>query len=147
MLDSSVALELHCRDIGDLKGIASEVADFAGEICVWLVQGSMGVGKTTFIKEVCRYLGSADYITSPTFNIINEYRSAEGRPLFHFDFYRLEAETEALDLGVEEYFESGEFCFVEWPEKIPSLYPVKYLYIKITYGSGQQRVFQLLKNE
>lgn len=90
---------------------------------VILFNGEMGAGKTTFIKALCRELGVYDVTSSPTFSLVNEYVSDAGKTLFHFDVYRLKSETEALDMGIEEYLYSGNYCFIEWPEKIPNLIP------------------------
>ena len=90
----------------------------------------MGAGKTTFIKAICQYLGVKEHATSPTFSIVNEYVGTEGK-IYHFDFYRLKNETEALDMGYEEYFYSGSYCFVEWPEKIPNLLPDHYIRVSV----------------
>lgn len=89
---------------------------------ILLFYGELGVGKTTLIKEIVKQLGSEDVVTSPTFSLVNEYASAQG-PLYHFDFYRIEDETEALDIGIDEYFESGQWIFIEWPEKIENFLP------------------------
>jgi tRNA threonylcarbamoyladenosine biosynthesis protein TsaE len=86
--------------------------------------GEMGAGKTTLIRELCGQLGVTDEVNSPTFSIVNEYRTASGETIYHFDFYRVDRPEEALDFGVEEYFYSGNRCLVEWPEKIESLLPV-----------------------
>jgi len=83
----------------------------------------MGAGKTTLIKAVCEALGVKDTISSPTFSIVNEYRAADGKKIYHFDFYRIKSENEAYDMGYEDYFYSGAYCFIEWPEKIASLLP------------------------
>lgn len=98
--------------------------------------GKMGVGKTTLIKELCAYLGVEDNVCSPTFAIINEYSSGEGEPIYHFDFYRLKSLDEAYDLGFEEYFYSGYYCFSEWTEKIEPILPDHYLRIDITEAEG-----------
>lgn len=89
---------------------------------IFLLYGPMGAGKTTFIKYLCTQLNVKDSTSSPTFSIVNEYESAAG-PIYHFDFYRIKDEQEAFDFGYEEYFYSGAYCFVEWPEKIPNLLP------------------------
>ncbi len=90
----------------------------------------MGAGKTTLIKALCGALGSNDNITSPTFAIVNEYVGAESN-IYHFDFYRLKNQNEAIDLGSDEYFYSGNYCFIEWPEKVPDILPVKFIRISI----------------
>ena len=93
--------------------------------------GEMGAGKTTFIKALCNKLGVTDMVSSPTFNIINEYFCENGSIIYHCDFYRIKNTEEALDIGIEEYFHTRNFCFIEWPEKIESLLPEEALKIKI----------------
>jgi tRNA threonylcarbamoyladenosine biosynthesis protein TsaE len=90
---------------------------------VILFHGEMGAGKTTFIKALCVALGVHDATASPTFSLVNEYVSESGKTLYHFDVYRLKNEMEALDMGIEEYLYSGNYCFIEWAEKIPNLVP------------------------
>ena len=90
-----------------------------------LVNGDMGAGKTTMIKALCKALNSPDVVSSPTFSLINEYRTANDQPLYHFDCYRIENEEEAYDFGAEEYLHSGHLCFIEWSENIASLLPEK----------------------
>jgi len=90
---------------------------------VVLVNGEMGAGKTTMIKALCQALNSPDVVSSPTFSLINEYRTANNEPLYHFDCYRIESEEEAYDFGAEEYLHSGHLCFIEWSENIASLLP------------------------
>lgn len=99
----------------------------------------MGAGKTTFINALCEALDVQDHTSSPTFSIVNEYASTHG-PLYHFDFYRLKNETEAFDMGYEEYFYSGNYCFVEWPEKIANLLPPSYVKIKLEVTENQNRI-------
>jgi tRNA threonylcarbamoyladenosine biosynthesis protein TsaE len=99
---------------------------------VFLFYGSMGAGKTTFIRAICEELGVEESVNSPTFAIVNEYRSSEGDPIYHFDFYRINQEEEAYDFGYEDYFYSGELCFVEWPEKIENLLPEDAVTVSIT---------------
>ncbi len=94
--------------------------------------GAMGAGKTTLIKAIVKALGGTDEVSSPTFGLVNEYHSKNGQVLaYHFDFYRLDNEMEALDMGIEEYFYSNQWIFMEWPEKIPSLLPKNIANIKI----------------
>jgi len=90
---------------------------------IFAFYGSMGAGKTSFIKAICEELGVKDVINSPTFAIINEYSRPDGSSIYHFDFYRINKMEEAFDMGYEEYFYSGEYCFIEWPEMIESLLP------------------------
>ncbi len=98
---------------------------------VWLFHGDMGVGKTTLIKTLCAVQGVQNTVQSPTFSIVNEYVTHAGAPIYHFDCYRLKNETEAYDIGAEEYLYSGHRCFVEWPEKIESFWPETYLKIQM----------------
>jgi tRNA threonylcarbamoyladenosine biosynthesis protein TsaE len=90
---------------------------------VILFNGEMGAGKTTFIKAICKNLGVADLTSSPTFSLVNEYQIPKNQLIYHFDFYRLKKEEEALDMGIDEYLYSGNWCFIEWSEKIPNLIP------------------------
>lgn len=98
--------------------------------------GKMGVGKTTLIKEICAALGVEDNVCSPTFAIVNEYSDREGEPVYHFDFYRLKSVAEAYDIGYEEYFYSGCYCFTEWTEKIEELLPERYVRVEIVEAEG-----------
>ncbi len=100
--------------------------------------GKMGVGKTTLIKALCARLGVEDNVCSPTFAIINEYSAANGEPVYHFDFYRLKDISEAYNIGYEEYFYSGYYCFTEWTEKVESLLPDRYLRLEMEEESGRR---------
>lgn len=121
-----------------LPQIAAQIITHAGSNKIFLFYGDMGAGKTTLIKELCAALGIGEAVTSPTFSIVNEYRGSENN-IFHFDFYRLKTQNEALDMGYEEYFYSGAYCFIEWPEKIPDLLPGHYTRISITVLSADER--------
>ena len=105
---------------------------------IWLFSGEMGAGKTTLIKSICKELGVKESMASPTFSIVNEYQIHNGR-IFHFDFYRLKNEQEAYDIGVDEYFESGSYCFIEWPEKLETLIPKSYFKITLQVQSETTR--------
>lgn len=105
--------------------------------------GSMGAGKTTIIKAVCKILGAEDIVTSPTFTLVNEYRTTTGEVLYHIDFYRIKKKEEVLDLGIEEYFNSGSFCLMEWPELIGELLPPETVIIKITVDKKEHRVLDI----
>ena len=107
----------------NLDAAAAGFLEAVGENRLIAFYGNLGAGKTTFIKALCDRLGVDDNVCSPTFTIVNEYRAADGDSVFHFDFYRIDSLREAQDLGLEEYFYSGCFCFMEWPEKIAELLP------------------------
>ncbi len=117
--------------LNELPEAAAAFIKAMGDRRIFAFDGAMGAGKTTFIAEVCRQLGVADDSGSPTFSIVNEYRAADGSPIYHFDFYRLESPQEALDMGAEDYFYSGCLCFMEWVERIGSLIPDDTVVVKI----------------
>ena len=100
--------------------------------------GKMGVGKTTLIKEICAELGVNDNVCSPTFAIVNEYTDGAGEPVYHFDFYRMKSVAEAYDIGYEEYFYSGCYCFTEWTEKVEELLPERYVRVDIEEEDGNR---------
>lgn len=127
-----------------LPGIASQLIAYAGTNRIFVFYGDMGAGKTTFIKSLGKCLGITDAITSPTFSIVNEYVGATGK-IYHFDFYRLKDQNEALDMGYEEYFYSGNYCFIEWPEKIPDMLPSHYVSVNIQVLSGGLREITFTK--
>ena len=116
-------LEIKINSLDGIADAARQFVDAMGENKVFAMFGPMGVGKTTFIKAVCEVLGVQDTITSPTFAIVNEYRTDSGEQIFHFDFYRIRKVEEAYDMGYEDYIYSGAICFLEWPELIEELLP------------------------
>ena len=112
-------MELRIDNIDSIREAARQFVTATGENTVFAFYGKMGAGKTTFIKAVCEELGVEDVITSPTFAIVNEYRSdTTGELIYHFDFYRIKKIEEVYDMGYEDYFYSGALCFIEWPELI-----------------------------
>lgn len=115
----------------DLPQTAKQIIDFYKNERIFAFFGKMGAGKTTLIKEICNYLKVEDIVCSPTFAIINEYHTIENESIYHFDFYRIKSEKEAYDIGYEDYFYSGNYCFIEWSEKITELLPEKYVKIQI----------------
>lgn len=116
-------LEIKIKSLDGIADAARQFVDAMGENKVFAMFGSMGVGKTTFVKAVCEILGVEDTITSPTFAIVNEYRTNTGGQIFHFDFYRIRKVEEVYDMGYEDYVYSGAVCFLEWPELIEELLP------------------------
>ena len=116
-------MKLTINTLEDIQPAARKFVAAMGEGRVFAFYGPMGVGKTTFTKAVCQALGVTDTITSPTFAIVNEYRTAEASPVYHFDFYRIRKLEEVYDMGYEDYFYSGAPCFIEWPELVEQLLP------------------------
>ena len=126
-----------------LGEVADEFLKKVGDTNVWLFFGEMGSGKTTFIKAICSRVGVTDVTGSPTFSIVNEYRTHDGKKVYHFDYYRIKNEAEAYDIGSEEYFYSGNLCLIEWPEKIPSLIPPEHAEVSITVENQNHRTIAL----
>src|SRR3954464_6429446 len=117
--------------LAEIKKAALEALDFGTKQPVWAIHGEMGAGKTTFIHAICESLGVTSAIGSPTYSIINEYKSAAEDTIYHMDWYRLKDEEEALQAGVEDCLFSGNRCFVEWPEKAPALLPDDCLHLSL----------------
>lgn len=134
-----------CKSLEELPEAAASIISFAGTDKIWLFYGEMGSGKTTLIKQICDLLNVDENVSSPTYSIVNEYEDENGESIYHFDFYRIKSESEAFDIGYEDYFFSGDLCLVEWPEKIPNLLPDKYLKVTIKILEGDSRLIQLSK--
>lgn len=135
--------KIEIESLSELPKVAEAVL---GELCgrsVVLFRGPMGAGKTTLISRIAAALGAEDTVTSPTFALVNQYEGEGGRRIYHFDFYRINNVEEALDLGYEEYFYSGELCLVEWPEKIEPLLPEDAMTVTITVGEDEHRCFTI----
>lgn len=111
------------NNLEEINNVAAKFLDYVGDSKIFALYGPMGVGKTTFVKAVASCLGVEDDVSSPTFAIVNEYLTKKGESVYHFDFYRVNNISEALDFGYEEYFYGGSRCFIEWPEKIDELLP------------------------
>ncbi len=109
---------------------------------VYAFYGSMGAGKTTFISAICDVLGVEDEVASPTFTIVNEYCAADGTPIYHFDFYRIEKISEALEIGYDEYIYGDGICLMEWPEKIEEILPEDTLHVKIYEQEDGSRMIE-----
>lgn len=128
------------HSLEDLAAKAPEMAAVLPTSGVVLFHGDMAAGKTTTIGYLCKEWGVNDIVQSPTFSLVNEYQTSLGRTIYHFDFYRLESEDEAMDMGYEDYFYSQALCLVEWPEKIPNLLPPSSAVFKIRAVDGVRYV-------
>jgi len=133
-------------NVADLSDVARDFLHTFQQHRIIAFYGSMGAGKTTFIKALCDALGVADTVNSPSFAIVNEYSVPGDGLIYHFDFYRLKNVAEAYDMGYEDYFYSGNYCFVEWPEKIEELIPQKHLKVTIEIVSDHERKISVLEN-
>ena len=134
-------MELRIDNIDSIREAARQFVAATGENSVFAFYGKMGAGKTTFIKAVCEELGVEDVITSPTFAIVNEYRSdTTGELIYHFDFYRIKKIEEVYDMGYEDYFYSGALCFIEWPELIEELLPEEAVKVTIEENADGSRI-------
>jgi len=127
------------RNLSDIDRAAAEFLEKIKGNTLIAFYAPMGAGKTTFTTALCRALGVEDAVCSPTFTIINEYRSADEKPIYHFDFYRINKLSEVLDIGIEDYFYSGSLCLMEWPENIEEILPEETLKVKITVNPDGSR--------
>lgn len=125
--------------IKEIHKAAQQFIQLIGNQTIFAFHGEMGAGKTTFIRAVCEEMGVDENISSPTFAIVNEYFTPDGKKIFHFDCYRLKDMREAYEIGAEDYFYSGELCFIEWPEKIEALLPetTVNVFIKVLDSGGR----------
>jgi len=138
---SSHSTQFECKSISELPQVANEIIDLANQLNkrIWILEGDLGAGKTTFTKVVCAALGVEETVSSPTFALINEYEgkydNQNSKIIYHCDFYRINNPSEVLELGIEEYFEkteeNGNYCFIEWASKIEPFLPEEYLQIDI----------------
>ena len=124
-------MEIKINSLEDIHNAAKAFISNMGDSKVFAFYGKMGAGKTTFIKALCEELGVEDVITSPTFALVNEYTSGNGDPIYHFDFYRIKKIAEVFDIGVEPYFDSGHYCFIEWPDIVEFFLPDDVVHLEI----------------
>ena len=127
--------------VEDMPSWGKKIASVLPYGITLLMEGDMGAGKTTLTKSIVEAMGSDDVVSSPTFSLVNQYLTREGRSIYHFDFYRLKNLEETYDMGYEEYFYSGNYCFVEWSEKVETLLPDTYIRVNITEESNGARKF------
>ena len=138
-------MEIVIENLGQLHEVARNLLATFKDDRFFAFFGKMGVGKTTLIKEICDVLGVEDVVCSPTFAIVNEYLSGAGEPIYHFDFYRINSLSETYDIGYEEYFYSGYYCFTEWTEKVEPLLPESYIKVSIEELPSGQRLITAIK--
>ena len=131
-------ITLEIQSLGEINEVARQFIRNMGESTVFAFYGKMGAGKTSLIKELCSELGTKDIVNSPTFSIVNIY-DTESEKIYHFDCYRLNSITEALDLGIEDYFYSNHYCFIEWPENIETILPNDIIKITIEHSIDNTR--------
>lgn len=137
-------MEIRIDNIEGLKDAARQFVEASGDGRIFAFYGGMGAGKTTFIKAICEHLGVNDVITSPTFAIVNEYTSSvPAESIYHFDFYRIKKIDEVFDMGYEEYFYSGSYCFIEWPELIEEVLPDEAVKVEITVDADGCRIVRM----
>jgi tRNA threonylcarbamoyladenosine biosynthesis protein TsaE len=135
-------MEIIIKDKSHLKESAKKFLGLTPEKKLFAFSGQMGAGKTTIIKAICKVLGARDIVTSPTFTIVNEYRTITGDPIYHIDFYRIKKIEEVFDFGIEEYLSNGSYCFMEWPELVEGILPHETVIVRITVGNKGQRILQ-----
>ena len=127
------------RDKKHLADAAEKFLNHFGEKRIFAFYGSMGAGKTTIIKAICKALGAIDIVSSPTFTLVNEYRTDTGETLYHIDFYRIRKQEEVFDFGIEEYLTGDSYCFMEWPELIEEILPAETINVRISVDENEQR--------
>jgi tRNA threonylcarbamoyladenosine biosynthesis protein TsaE len=137
-------MEILIKDKRYLSVAARQLLKYSGDKKIFAFYGSMGAGKTTIIKSICKSLGARDIVSSPTFTLVNEYRTTGGESLFHIDFYRIKKQEEVYDFGIEEYLTGDSYCFMEWPELIEELLPPETVIVRISVGNHEQRTLAIL---
>ena len=136
-------MEIKITSLDNIHEVARQFIAAMGDNTVFAFYGKMGAGKTTCIKAVCECLGVTDVINSPTFAIVNEYRSESGELIYHFDFYRIKKLEEVYDMGYEDYFYSGALCFIEWPELVEELLPADAVKVSIEETANGERIVSM----
>ena len=134
-------------NLDELQTVVKEFIEDMKGPGIFLFEGEMGSGKTTFISELCRQLGTSDDVGSPTFSLVNEYLDKEGNPIYHFDLYRIESPSELIDLGAEEYFNSGNLCLVEWPDRLGALEPADAQRVFLRVNDDGSRIIEYADNK
>ena len=136
-------MEILIKDKRHLPAAARELLKHTADKKIFAFYGPMGAGKTTLIKAICKNLGAIDIVSSPTFTLVNEYKTSGGESLFHIDFYRIKKQEEVYDFGLEEYLTGDSYCFMEWPELVEELLPPETVRVRITIDNDEKRVLSL----
>lgn len=136
-------MKIVIKDKGHLDEAAAKFVNLTQGRKIFAFYGPMGAGKTTIIKSICRELGALDIVTSPTFTLVNEYKTARGESIYHIDFYRIRKTEEVFDFGIEEYLSSGSYCFMEWPELVEEILPAETNRVRITVRDDEQRILEI----
>ncbi|MCX6256085.1 MAG: tRNA (adenosine(37)-N6)-threonylcarbamoyltransferase complex ATPase subunit type 1 TsaE [Bacteroidia bacterium] len=136
-------MKILIKDKRYLSAAAKKLLKHCRENRIFAFYGSMGSGKTTIIKAICKVLGAADIVSSPTFTLVNEYRTSIGETLYHIDFYRIKKQEEVFDFGVEEYLSGDSYCFMEWPELVEEILPPGTVKVRITVDDDEQRILMV----
>jgi tRNA threonylcarbamoyladenosine biosynthesis protein TsaE len=136
-------MKILIKDKSYLPAAARKLLKYISENRLIAFRGPMGSGKTTIIKAICKELGAVDQISSPTFTLVNEYRTIKGEILYHIDFYRIKNRDEVFDFGIEEYLTGVSYCFIEWPELVEGVLPAETIIVKITVSKDGQRLLEL----
>jgi tRNA threonylcarbamoyladenosine biosynthesis protein TsaE len=136
-------MKILIKDKRHLSVAAHQLLRHSGDKKIFAFYGSMGAGKTTIIKAICESLGAIDIVSSPTFTLVNEYRTSDGKALFHIDFYRIKKQEEVYDFGIEEYLTGESYCFMEWPELIEELLPKETVIVRISVDNHEQRTLSI----
>lgn len=139
----SLPFTIVIRDKKHLSDAAEKFLNHFGEKRIFAFYGSMGAGKTTIIKAICKALGAIDIVSSPTFTLVNEYRTGSGETLYHIDFYRIRKQEEVFDFGIEEYLSGDSYCFMEWPELIEEILPSETINVRISVDENEQRTLRI----
>jgi tRNA threonylcarbamoyladenosine biosynthesis protein TsaE len=133
-------MEIIIKDKKHLAEAAEKFLRHYGAYRIFAFYGSMGAGKTTIIKAICKALGATDIVSSPTFTLVNEYGTVKGETLYHIDFYRIRKQEEVFDFGIEEYLDGESYCFMEWPELVEEILPSSTVRIRISVDENEQRI-------
>ena len=136
-------MEIIIKDKRHLHIAAKQLLQQSADKKIFAFYGSMGAGKTTIIKAICENLGAIDIVSSPTFTLVNEYRTSSGESIFHIDFYRIKKQEEVYDFGVEEYLTGESYCFMEWPELIEEILPDETIRVSISVDENEQRLLKI----